>query len=77
MAKAKYSRQKNGYFQARVWDGTYQGAKKHYVTIRSKKSSKDLEVKVQQYNDRISPGSFAVLYGTENIGFNVSLNYYF
>ena len=54
MAKAKYSRQKNGYFQARVWDGTYQGAKKHYVTIRSKKSSKDLEVKVQQYNDRIN-----------------------
>lgn len=54
MAKAKYSRQKNGYFQARVWDGTYQGTQKHYVTIRSKKSSKDLEVKVQQYNDRIN-----------------------
>ena len=32
---------------------------------------------VEQYNDLVSPGSSAVLYGTENIGFNVSLNYYF
>lgn len=31
MAKAKYTRQKNGYFQARVWDGTYQGTQKHYI----------------------------------------------
>ena len=46
MAKAKYTRQKNGYFQARVWDGTYHGTQKHYITIRSKKSSKDLEEKV-------------------------------
>lgn len=53
MAKAKYTRQKNGYFQARVWDGTYQGTQKHYITIRSKKSSKDLEEKVTQYNNKI------------------------
>lgn len=53
MAKAKYTRQKNGYFQARVWDGTYQGTQKHYITIRSKKSSKDLEEKVAQYNNKI------------------------
>lgn len=33
--------------------------------------------KVEQYNDLISPGSHALLYGTENIGFNVALNYYF
>lgn len=32
---------------------------------------------VEQYNDLVSQGSSAVLYGTENIGFNVSLNYYF
>ena len=33
--------------------------------------------KVEQYNDLVSPGSHAVLYGTENIGFCISLNYYF
>lgn len=33
--------------------------------------------KVETYNDRVSPGSHAVLYGTENIGLNLSLNYYF
>ena len=53
MAKAKYTKQKNGYFQARVWDGSYVDEKKHYITIRSKKSSKDLETKVAAYNDKI------------------------
>ncbi len=33
--------------------------------------------KVEQYNKLVSPGSSAVLYGTENIGFSLSLNYYF
>lgn len=33
--------------------------------------------KVEQYNDLVSPGSHALLYGTENIGFNISLNYFF
>ena len=32
---------------------------------------------VETYNDLVSPGSHAVLYGTENIGLNISLNYYF
>ena len=54
MAKAKYTKQKNGYFQARVWDGSYVDGKKHYITIRSKKSSKDLEAKVAAYNDKIT-----------------------
>ena len=53
MAKAKYTKQKNGYFQARVWDGSYVDGKKHYITIRSKKSSKDLEAKVAACNDKI------------------------
>ena len=53
MAKAKYTKQKNGYFQARVWDGSYVDGKKHYITIRSRKSSKDLEAKVTAYNDKI------------------------
>lgn len=32
---------------------------------------------VAQYNDLISPGSTYLLYGTENIGVNISLHYYF
>lgn len=32
--------------------------------------------KVEQYNMLISPGSWSCLYGTENIGFQLSLNYY-
>lgn len=33
--------------------------------------------KVEQYNMLVSPGSWACLYGTENLGFQISLNYYF
>jgi hypothetical protein len=33
MAKAKYTKQKNGYFQARVWDGSYVDGKKHYIAV--------------------------------------------
>ena len=32
--------------------------------------------KVEQYNLLVSPGSWSCLYGTENIGFQISLNYY-
>lgn len=32
---------------------------------------------VEQYHDLVSPGSHALLYGTENIGINFALNYYF
>ena len=54
MAKAKYKRQSNGYFQTRVWDGTYlDTGKKKYIIIRSKKSSKDLEDKVRLHNLKI------------------------
>ncbi len=50
MAKAKYTRGKDGYFQAKVWDGTYtEFGKKHYIPLRSKKSSVDLEKKVNQF----------------------------
>lgn len=53
MAKAKYTKQKNGYYQTRVWDGTYVGTKKHYVFLRSSKSSKDLEEKVRIHNEQV------------------------
>ena len=48
MPKQKYSRDDNGYFQTKVWDGTYlEGGKKRYVTVRSTKSSADLEKKIE------------------------------
>lgn len=54
MAKAKYKRGNDGYFQTRVWDGTYESSgKKHYVPIRSKKSSKDLENKVNEFKAKV------------------------
>ena len=49
MMATKYTKQKNGYFQTRVWDGTYQNGIKHHITLRSKKSSKDLEAKVAKF----------------------------
>lgn len=59
MAKAKYTKQKNGYFQTRVWDGTYlDTGKKKYIILRSKKSSKDLEEKVKLHNLKIENREF-------------------
>lgn len=67
MAKAKYTKQKNGYFQTRVWDGTYkEDGKKKYIFIRSKKSSRDLEEKVKQHNLKIENRAFTK---TKNITF--------
>lgn len=54
MAKAKYTRQKDGYFQTKVWDGTYtSGGTKHYVTLRSAKSSRDLERMAEEYRSSV------------------------
>ncbi len=59
MAKAKYGRQKDGYFQTKVWDGTYtDSGKKHYITLRSKKSSKDLEEKVNELKSKVKQRQF-------------------
>lgn len=47
----KYKRGSDGYFQAKVWDGTYTASgKRHYIRVRSKKSSRDLELKVAELN---------------------------
>lgn len=44
MAKAKYSKGKDGHFRAKVWDGTYNAdGSKHRINLTSKKSSADLE----------------------------------
>lgn len=53
MARTKYTRGKDGYFCTKVWDGTMSGRKKHYITIRSKKSSKDLEEKVADFRRQV------------------------
>ena len=46
----KYKRQKDGRFQTKVWDGTYDKYNmKHYITLYSDKSSKDLENKVSNF----------------------------
>lgn len=54
MATAKYKRGVDGYFQAKVWDGTYKkDGRKHYVPLRSKKSSKDLENMVNEFTRNV------------------------
>lgn len=49
MASTKYRRGKDGYFQAKVWDGTWKDGKKHRVTLRTKKSSRELERMVNDF----------------------------
>lgn len=56
----KYTQRSDGRFQAKVWDGTYRGNKKHYINLYSSKSSKDLEKKVQEYEFRLKTGESAV-----------------
>ena len=54
MAKAKYSKGKDGYFRAKVWDGTYNpDGSKHRINVISKKSSADLEKKVNEFKDKV------------------------
>lgn len=54
MAKAKYTRGPDGYFKTNVWDGTYkEDGRKHYIPIRSRKSSADLEKKKREFEESI------------------------
>ena len=54
MAKAKYTRGSDGYFKTNVWDGTYRpDGRKHYIPLRSKKSSGDLEKKKREFEESI------------------------
>ena len=40
MAKAKYSKSKDGYFRAKVWDGTYNAdGSKHRINLTSKNNT--------------------------------------
>ena len=60
MAKAKYSyNEKRGEWYTLVWDGTYDAkGKKHRRWVSSKKSSKDLEDKVNALKASVSEQSF-------------------
>lgn len=54
MATAKYTKGKDGYFQAKVWDGTYtENGAKHRITLRTKKSSRALEEMVREVEEKI------------------------
>lgn len=50
----KYQRGQDGYFSTRKWDGTYTAdGKKRRKNIRSKKSSRDLENKVREFEAQV------------------------
>ena len=50
MASTKYKLNSRGYYETKVWDGTYTSTgAKHRKTLISKKSSADLEKKVQAF----------------------------
>lgn len=54
MATAKYTKGKDGYFQAKVWDGTYtENGVKHRITVRTKKSSRALEEMVRGMEEKV------------------------
>lgn len=57
MAKAKYKKGKDGYYEARVWDGSYTAdGRKHRAVLRSRKSSADLERMVQELRAQVAAG---------------------
>lgn len=59
MAKAKYTKNSRGEFEARIWDGTYNAdGSKHRKRLVSKKSSADLEKQVNQLKNDIANGQF-------------------
>ena len=59
MAKAKYKKNSRGEFEARIWDGTYNpDGSKHRKYLVSKKSSADLERKVNQLKNEVENGQY-------------------
>lgn len=54
MAKAKYTKGKDGYFSTKAWDGTYnKDGTKHLKNLRSRKSSRDLENLVKGFEAEV------------------------
>lgn len=59
MAKAKYKKNSRGEYHTRIWDGTYNpDGSKHRVNLKSKKSSADLERKVNALKSQIANGQY-------------------
>lgn len=59
MAKAKYKKNSRGEYHTRIWDGTYnKDGSKHRVNLKSKKSSADLERKVNALKSQVENGRF-------------------
>lgn len=59
MAKAKYKKNSRGEYHTRIWDGTYNpNGSKHRVNLKSKKSSADLERKVNALRSQVENGNY-------------------
>lgn len=59
MASKKYSCGADGYYQTKVWDGTYNSdGSKHRITLRSSKSSRDLERQVASMKAQIESRNY-------------------
>lgn len=59
MAKAKYKKNYRGEFETRIWDGTYNpDGSKHRARLVSKKSSADLERKVNHLKNSVENGNY-------------------
>ena len=60
MASTKYKLTSRGYYEAKVWDGTYtESGEKHRIGIRSYKSSADLEKKVNAFKRQLEENEVA------------------
>lgn len=53
----KYKMRKDGRYKTRVWDGTYKDGEKHYIDVYSTKSSRDLELKVKEIEEKRQHGA--------------------
>lgn len=59
MAKAKYAQNSRNEWETKIWDGTYNAdGSKHRKRLVSKKSSADLEKKVNQLKNEVSNGQY-------------------
>jgi len=59
MAKAKYKKNSRGEYHTRIWDGTYNpNGSKHRINLKSKKSSADLERKVNALRSQVENGNY-------------------
>lgn len=57
---SKYKKQADGRWKTKVFDGTYQNGKKHYVWLTSSKSSRDLEMLVSEFIQKRDGGLLVI-----------------